>query len=683
MTRYTRARSSTGTPPYGLWKSPITPFSLSGGIRLRDIQWDSSGNTLVWLENRSGKGVLVCVSVEQADAPRDLTDDLPVRASVGYGGGDFTVAGGSVYFVARTGRIYRQLLQYGLPRPITPAFGNMAAPAISPDHRWLLFVHSYEQADVLAIGDTEGQQWPQRLVQGHDFFMQPRWHPHGQSLAYIAWDHPQMPWDGTTLYLATLRHPESLPADPNNALSPPHLAPSLPAIGDIQALAGSTEIAIFQPEFSPDGRWLAYISDESGWSHICLYDMEKGGHHILTSDDAEHGTPAWLQGMRTYGWSNDSQHLFFVRNEYGFAALYRQHIHSPLAERVTGLEAYTWLEQPAVSPTDDTVAVIASSSTQPARLVLREDDFIPEEGVWIIRRTTTENVEQSVLSEAQPVSWEATDGASIHGLLYVPPTRPEGGQSEEGQTDSAEGEDRPAVPGLAPPSPELPPAIIKIHGGPTSQAVASYQGDIQFFTTRGYVVLVVNYRGSTGYGREYMEELRGNWGVSDVEDAVSGSRYLATQGIADRSRMVIMGGSAGGYTVLETLCRAPGVFKAGICLYGVSNLLTLANDTHKFESRYLDTLLGPLPEASEIYRERSPLFHAHLLTDPVAIFQGTADTVVPRAQSDAIVESLRNRNVPHEYHCYEGEEHGWRNQTTIEQFYKAVEAFLRQYVLFT
>lgn len=620
--------------PYGLWDSPLSPLSLASGLRLSDVQWDSDGRTLVWLEGRSGQGVLVCASIDGCDAPRDLTVDLSVRARVGYGGGDFTVAGGHVFFVATAGRLYRQALGGGPARAITPEFGYAAAPTSAPDGRWLIYVHSYERNDAIAIVDSEGQQWPQILASGQDFYMQPRWHPQGHRIAYIAWDHPQMPWDGTTLYLAHVRA-----GDP-------------PVVTQTEALAGGPDVAIFQPEFSPDGRWLAYVSDESGWGQIYLYDLEHSTRRQLTTAAAEHGTPAWGQGMRTYGWSHDSQHIYFVRNEHGFGQLYKQSITADQAEVVAGLEPYTWIEQPAISPMAAAVAAITSSSTRPARLVVTGETL-----ARVLRRTTTEHVEPAELAEAQPITWETDEGAQVHGLLYVPSS----------QRFESSG---------------LPPAIIKIHGGPTSQACASFDAQVQFFTTRGYAVLAVNYRGSTGYGRAYMEALRGNLGVFDVADAVSGAQYLAAQGLADGDRLVIMGGSAGGYTVLEALCRAPGVFKAGLCFYGVSNLFTLTTDTHKFEERYLDALLGPLPEASAIYRERSPIFHAELIKDPIAIFQGDIDDIVPRAQSDSIVESLRRRGVPHVYHVYEGEGHGWRKQATIEAFYNAIDAFLRQYVLF-
>lgn len=620
--------------PYGLWDSPISPRGMASRLSLTDVQWDSTGQTLVWLEGRAGQQVLVSASIDGCDAPRDLTVDLAVRARVGYGGGEFTVTNGHVFFVEKSGRIYRQSLDTGPARAITPEFGHAAAPAVSSDGRWMLYVHTYEHQDCIAIVDAEGEQWPQRLATGHDFYMQPRWHPQHHSIAFIAWDHPQMPWDGTLLYLARLR------------------AGTPPSITQNEVIAGGSGVAIFQPEFSPDGQWLAYVSDESGWSQIYLYDIEQGTHRQLTRAAAEHSRPAWVQGMRTYGWSYDSRSIFFVRNEQGFGRLYRQEIDSEQAEPVIGLESYTWIEQPAVSPTQEVVAALVSSSDRPARLVTT--GATPAR---LFRRTETEAIAPAQLAPAQPVTWEAADGAQVYGLLYLPSS----------QRFESSGR---------------PPAIIKIHGGPTSQVSATYDPQAQFFTTRGYALLVVNYRGSTGYGRAYMEALRGTWGIADVADAVSGAHYLADQGFADAGKIVIMGGSAGGYTVLEALCQSPGVFKAGICLFGVSNLFTLAAETHKFEERYLDSLLGPLPEASAIYRERSPIFHVEKITDPVAVFQGDIDEVVPRNQSDSIVESLRRRGVPHVYHVYEGEGHGWRKPETIEQFYKSVDAFLRQYVLF-
>jgi dipeptidyl aminopeptidase/acylaminoacyl peptidase len=250
------------------------------------------------------------------------------------------------------------------------------------------------------------------------------------------------------------------------------------------------------------------------------------------------------------------------------------------------------------------------------------------------------------------------DGQTVNGLLYEPHNLRFQGSGK-------------------------PPLIVNIHGGPTSQRSAAFNAQAQFFTSRGYAYLEVNYRGSTGYGRSYWEALKGNWGIYDVQDAVSGAKYLVEQGKADKDRLVIMGGSAGGFTVLKALEDFPGVFKAGICLYGIANQFTLVADTHKFESHYSDTLLGELPEASQVYFQRSPIFHADKIQDPIAVFQGEDDKVVPRSQSDEIVSSLRARNIPHEYHLYPGEGHGFRKTETIEHFYKTVEKFIKQYVIFT
>jgi dipeptidyl aminopeptidase/acylaminoacyl peptidase len=227
----------------------------------------------------------------------------------------------------------------------------------------------------------------------------------------------------------------------------------------------------------------------------------------------------------------------------------------------------------------------------------------------------------------------------------------------------------------------LPPLLVLIHGGPTGQRGASFDGQAQFFTSRGWAVLQVNYRGSTGYGRAYRDQLKGNWGIYDVQDAVSGAKNLVNEGLVDDNKMVIMGGSAGGFTVLKTLEDYPGIFKAGVNLFGVANQFSLVEDTHKFEERYSDSLLGSLPEAAEIYRERSPVYFADKIKDPIIIFQGEDDKVVPKNQSDEIVAALIRNGVPHEYHLYPGEGHGFRKTESIEKFYTSLEKFLKSHVI--
>jgi dipeptidyl aminopeptidase/acylaminoacyl peptidase len=577
--------------------------------------------------------------VQPADgqAERDLNSDYSVRAKVGYGGGDFCVSQGQIVFAdAKSGRLYNQPLHEGSAQPITPAFGAAAAPALSPDGRWLAFIHSYEDRDVLAVVDSLGQFWPAQMASGHDFYMQPAWHPQGRVMAYIAWDHPNMPWDGTTLILAQVDHSSG----------------SLPALSGAVTVAGGAEISVFQPEFSPNGRYLAYVSDETGWWQLYLYDLETQTKRQLTHEQAEYAVPAWTQGKRSYAFSPDSQSILTIRNQMSLNSLWRIDLASGDQRRVP-LEGYTSLEQIAVAPDGQRIALIASGGSTPPRLIICD----LEGKVTVVRRCLSEDVPTSTYSVPQHITWQGADKGEAHGLLFRP--------------------HNPGYEGVG-----KPPLIVNIHGGPTSQRLASFSLQAQFFTSRGYAYLDVNYRGSTGYGRAYRNMLYQSWGIYDVEDAVSGARSLAEQGLVDEKRMVIMGGSAGGFTVLKALEDHPGFFKAGICLFGVSNQFTLAAETHKFEAHYSDTLLGPLPEAADLYRERSPIFFVDRIQDPIAVFQGEEDVVVPRAQSDAVVEALRRRGVPHIYHLYPGEGHGFRKTETIEHHFQTVEKFLRQFVIF-
>lgn len=619
---------------YGLWPSPITPARVARSERLRDVAWDTEEECLVWLEERSDRGVLVCRSLDRY-AARDLVSARSVRARVGYGGGDMTVSHGQAYFCSE-GRIYRQSLRAGEAKPITPEFGHVASPQVSPDGRWVLFVHTYEGEDCLAIGDVEGGMWPQKLVQGADFYMQPVWHPEGGCIAWVSWDHPRMPWDGSVLGMATLR-------EGSDGL----------AVREKNTVAGGEDVAIFQPTFSPDGRYLSYVSDSSGWYNLYLYDMETEERSPLVLDESELAKPAWAQGMRTYAWNPNGKEIYYSRNEEGFFRLWSVNVETKETSPVEALASYTYTSQVAVSSAGN-VSLVASSPRIPPRVLVYEHS---SKDVHVVAHADTEMAPQDILSEPQPISWETAQAGRVYGLLYMP------------QEDRYDSEGR-------------PPLVVSVHGGPTSQALAEYSAQVQFLTTRGYAVLALNYRGSSGYGRVYRNALYGQWGIMDVDDAVSGAHHVARCGLVDRERLVIMGGSAGGYTVLQALIRYPGTFKAGLCLYGVTNLFTLATDTHKFEQHYLDSLIGPLPEMAHRYRERSPIFHAEHIEDPVAIFQGEEDRVVPPEQAESIVESLRRNAVPHEYHLYSGEGHGWRKTETIESFYASMEEFLKQYVVF-
>ncbi len=618
--------------PYGIWDSPISPALLSQSYRLDDVQWDSDGSTLVWLEGRSDRGVLVAKS--HPEAGRDLTVEQSVRGGIGYGGGDFVVAAGVVVFSGRDGRLYRRRLDADQPQPITPPFGAAASAAISPDGDWVVYVFSDGSTDLLALVDSLGSQWPLQLARGANFYMQPVWHPAGKKIAWVEWHHPNMPWDGARLILADI--------DGN----PPRLVSQT-------VVAGDDDQAVWQPQFSPDGRWLSYIVTHGDWERLVLQDLLSGEQRTLIEGDGFHlARPAWIQGMRFYVWSPGSQKLYYLRYRHENASLWQVWLENGATSRID-VAPYTWISQLSISPTADQLAFIASAPSIPDRVIRWDGKTLQVEA-----RSEPEMIPAGYLPAPQPITWKAPDGVTVHGLFY-PPSNP---------AFSGEG---------------LPPAIINLHGGPTSQATSRYNGEAVFFTSRGYAWLEVNYRGSSGYGRSYQNALRQRWGEVDVEDAVGAARALADQGLADAKRLVISGGSAGGYTVLNALIRHPGLFKAGICRFGVSNLFTLAIDTHKFEAHYNDSLVGTLPEAAARYHAWSPAYHADRIRDPVAIFQGSDDRVVPPAQSEEIVRALTKNAVPHLYRLYEGEGHGFRKSETRADFLIQTERFLQQYVLFS
>jgi dipeptidyl aminopeptidase/acylaminoacyl peptidase len=610
---------------FGLWPSPISPSMLGAKLRLEDAQFDSNGS-LLWLEALSGKTALMYKN--GADAARDISGGLKIGGGVGYGGGDFTARKGFAVFASK-GRLYRVALASGLPRPITPEFGDCAAPVISPDGGKVLFIHTYEGTDCLALVDSEGQNWPVKLVSSADFTMQPAWHPNGQQIAWVEWNHPQMPWDGCRLMTARLNGAELI---------------------DVKQIFGDVDVPVFQPEFSADGRFLAFLANDGEWDTLYTLNLATGEKRSLVKD-ASLFEPAWVQGMRLFAWSADSARIFYLKNDQGWRTLWA--VEAASGESVSlDFAPYSWISQIAASPVSDQLALIASSSKIPSRVVTLENGQ-----KRIERRSSGESVHPDELPEPHPISWLAPDGTLVHGLYY-PPT------SARFTSDG------------------LPPAIVNIHGGPTSARVASYNADAAYFATRGYTFLEVNYRGSSGYGREYMLKLREKWGLFDTEDAVGAAGALAAQGLADPKRMIIMGGSSGGYTVLNALIHFPGVFKSGVNLYGVANLFDIIIGTHKFEERYNDSLVGALPEAAERYKAWSPVFHADQIKDPLAVFQGADDKVVPPEHSEQIVAALRANHVPHIYKLYEGEGHGFRKIENIIDFYESLEKFLKQHVVF-
>jgi dipeptidyl aminopeptidase/acylaminoacyl peptidase len=615
--------------PFGLWRSPIAPTMIGSAARLNDLQFSPDGNFLVWSQSQDGK---TCLLAQQGkDAPIDLSGEFNPRGAVGYGGGEFFAGKSGIVFADRDGRLYAKAYATGLPKALTPGFGGCASPVLSSDETFVVFVHSYEGRDVLAAVESQGKAWPKILTQGADFYMHPALSPDGSRLAWVEWDHPNMPWDGARLMIACLDAKEL-------------------RLSEITQLAGDENQAVFQPIFSPDGTKLAWLQNSAEFDDLVVFDLQSGQRDCLLKNE-NLLPPAWVQGIRVLAWSADSSQIFYLENHLGSLVLKKISLETKVSQLIA-TPPYTLLEQIAVSSRGEIGLIGQSAALAPRILVFSEGQE------RVAARSLPDAIPEEYFSAAQSVQWTSSDGVEVHGLYY-PPANPD---------FSAEG---------------APPMITFIHGGPTSQSQNGFSLDCAFFTSRGYAFLMVNYRGSTGYGRAYRDALRNNWGKLDLQDAIEGSQAMVDRGLADPGKLVIKGSSAGGYTVLNALAHHPGFFKAGICMYGVSNLFLLEMETHKFEEHYNKSLVGSLPETAEKFYAWSPVFHAEKIRDALAVFQGDLDVVVPPSQSEAIVRQLKANGVPYIYKLYEGEGHGFRKKENLTDFYETVDQFLKQNVIFS
>lgn len=620
--------------PYGLWPSPISPSMIAGGIRLNDVQFSPDGETLVWSQSLDGKTSLF--AWRDGEAAWNLSGEFNPSGAVGYGGGDFFAGNEAVFFCDRNGRLYSKPYNTGLPKALTPEFGGCASPQLSPDGSFIVFVHTYEGRDLLASVTSDGSEWPIILRQGADFYLQPTLSPDGSLLAWVEWDHPNMPWDGSRLMLAEMSKDGS-------------------SLNAIRQIAGDENVSVFQPAFSPDGSKLAWLQNNTEFDDLQVRDLETDTIQTLLENQPLM-LPAWVQGQRIYNWAADGRAIYYLHNLQGTVSLNKADLGNGQARslQVEKIQAdsFTLIEQPTLSP-DGSLAFIAQSSTLSPRITL-----LKEGKIRTIARSASELLAKEDFSEPQSFSWTSSDGVEVFGLYYPP-------AHAQYTSDGA------------------PPLIVYVHGGPTSQVFNAFNLEAAYFTSRGYAYFAVNYRGSTGFGRSYRDALKGNWGKIDLQDVIEGTKALVDAGLADPKKLVIKGGSAGGFTALNALVQHPGFFKAGLVSYGVSNLFLLDMDTHKFEAHYTESLVGKLPEAAEKYHAWSPVFHAEKIRDAVAIFQGSDDKVVPVEQSESIVNLLRANKVPHEYKLYEGEGHGFRKKVNLIDFYESIDRFLKQYVIFS
>jgi dipeptidyl aminopeptidase/acylaminoacyl peptidase len=612
--------ASPRTAPYGTWKSPITADLIaSGTVGLEQVVLD--GADIYWIEARpaeAGRNVIV------RRTPDGQTADLNpppfnARARVHeYGGGAFTVSDGVVYFTNFSDqRLYRQQ-PGGQPVPLTPEGEWRYADAVVDRRGRLLCVRedhttpNREAVNTLVSVPTDGSAAPRVLVSGNDFYANPRLSPDGGRLAWITWNHPNMPWDGSELWVGELNADGTL--------------------GRSQRVAGGSSESIFQPEWSPDGR-LYFVSDRTGWWN--LYRQNGPTAVALCPRPVEFGRPQWVFGNPTYAFDGNGRLFctYLEQDSWRLAVLDLQgHNLEPIPLPYTDIgDVRAALNQ--------LVFIGGSPTTLKAVVRLDLDTRKPE----VLRRSSTVAVDAEYLSAPEPLEFPTEDGLTAFAFFY-PPRNP------DFRADSG----------------ERPPLIVCSHGGPTYAHSSTLRLDFQFWTSRGFAVLDVNYGGSSGHGRAYRQRLNGRWGVVDVDDCINGARYLVERGQVDGRRLAIRGGSAGGYTTLCALTFRD-FFKAGASYYGVSDLEALAKETHKFEARYLDGLVGPYPQRRDLYQQRSPLHFTERLSCPVILFQGLEDKAVPPNQAELMVQALRNKGLPVAYVAFAGEEHGFRKAENIKR----------------
>jgi len=617
--------------PYGSWKSPITSdLVASGAITLGQVVLD--GHDVYWTETRPAEGGRNVIVKRTPDGRvADLTPaPFNVRTRVHeYGGGAFTVSLGVVFFSNFDDqRLYRQDPGQE-PRALTSAAEIRYADGVvdSPRGRMICVQEDHtgggEAVNSLVALPLDGGQSSRVLVTGADFYSSPRLSPDGRMLAWLSWDHPNMPWDGTELWTAVVSSDGSL--------------------GQPSLVAGGNEESIFQPEWSPDNV-LYFVSDRTGWWN--LYRRRDGVIEPLVHMDAEFGRPQWVFASGTYGFESAQRIVCAYQQKGGWSLATLDTANGTLEPVNTG---YTAMGRGDLKVAPGKVFFIAGSPTEPMSLLQLD---LASGAIQVLRSSGDLEVDSGYLSVPEAVEFPTEDGMMAHGIYYPPRNRDYAAAYEE-----------------------KPPLLVKSHGGPTDAASTALDLKIQYWTSRGVAVLDVNYGGSTGYGREYRERLKGRWGIVDVDDCVNGARYLVQRGVADGDRLAIDGGSAGGYTTLAALTFRD-VFKAGASLYGVSDLEALAKDTHKFESRYLDGLIGPYPERKDLYLERSPIHHTQQLSCPLILFQGLEDKIVPPDQAEAMFEAVRAKGLPTAYLPFPGEQHGFRRAENIK---RALEAELYFY----
>jgi dipeptidyl aminopeptidase/acylaminoacyl peptidase len=612
--------------PYGSWKSPITSeLIVAGTVGLLDPT--IHGQEIYWVESRATEAGRRVVVRRRPDGTTEDVASAPFNARTRiheYGGGAYGVHDGAVYFMNFADQVLYRADPGKEPRAITPNLGNAELRyadfsfdgannriiCVREDHR-----SSNEEAvnSIVALSiDGPNDDGGRVLVSGNDFYSNPRLSPDCSKLVWLTWNHPNMPWDGCELWLAEL----SASGTPD----------------DQRLVAGSKTESIFEPLWSPDGV-LTFVSDRTEWWN--LYQFREGSIKALLEMNAEFGMPQWVFGMSTYGFAS-ADTIVCVYTSEGSWKLATLDVPSGELKRVeSDLTVFGGVDAA------DGIAVVVGGGPTDGTAIYRFD--VASGNLEVLKRSSTLSIDSGYLSVPKAVEFPTEGGLTAHGFFY-PPTNKD----------------------FTAPADERPPLVVLSHGGPTAATDTSLDLSLQYWTSRGFAILDVNYGGSTGYGRSYRQRLNDNWGIVDVDDCVNGAKYLVEQGLVDSDRLIIRGWSASGYTTLAALAFRD-VFKAGASHFGVSELAAMAEDTHKFESRYLDGLIGPYPAAKERYAELSPINSVDNIRVPLILFQGLEDKVVPPNQAEMMYDAVKAKGIPVAYVPFAGEQHGFRKAENIRR----------------
>jgi len=625
------------TAPYGSWVSPITSdlVASEGGVQLGYV--DISEDGVYWTESRPEEnGRTALVYKPRNGEPVDVVrPGFNVRSRVHEYGGGAWFRDGKVIFCSSfdDSRLYRidapgAEPQAITPEPAEPHAWRYADGRVFAGGRLIVCVREThgggEPTNELVVLPTDGSAEPRAIGTGRDFYAAPRPSPDGARLAWLAWDHPYMPFEGTDLCVGDLA--------PDGSVT------------NGRRIAGSERESVFQPEWSSEGE-LHFVSDRAGWSN--LYVERAGKVQALTSEKAELGYPQWVFDLTRYAFLTDGRiACLFTR-----AAVDGLELLDPKNGRLDRLDLPYTAYTPSLRSVGMRLVFAGASPTRRPEVVELD---VQSGGQRVLRRSTELELDPGYIAVGQPIDFDGADGLTPHAFYYSPTT-----------------------PDYSGPEDELPPLLVHVHGGPTAHVTNGLELSVQLFTSRGIAVVDLNYGGSTGYGREYRDRLRDRWGEVDIEDSAAAVHYLADRGDIDVERVQITGGSAGGYTTLMALAVRD-EFASGASYFGVADLLTFHDDTHKFESHYDEYLVGPWPAAIEVYRNRSPITHADSISRPLLLLQGLDDKVVPPSQSEVIVEALKRRGIPYAYIAFEGEGHGFRKAENVKRATEAHLSFLAQ-----